>query len=155
LHGEFFEALHGPGGKPGRTWCKHAKGKGCAVHDQSRPEVCTSFLCDWMLYPEVFPDAWRPDRSGVLLVTRWVETSQGVTIPVVQVSEHYAGLIDKTHITDRINAVCLVNYAHEQGSRIRSVPCVDGKPDPVIAEALARELFGCDPGEAMLVPVPR
>jgi hypothetical protein len=131
LHGEFFEALHGPGGKPKRTWCMHAKGKGCAVHDQSRPKVCTSFLCDWMQYPEVFPDAWRPDRSGVLLVTRWVETSQGETIPVVQVSEHYMGLIDKNRITDRTNDVCIVNYAHEQQPRIRNVPHVDGAPDPV------------------------
>jgi hypothetical protein len=154
LDGEFFEALHGPGGKPKRTWCKHAKGKGCAVHDQCRPNVCTGFLCDWMLNPEVFSDAWRPDRSGVLLVTLSATTSQGVTIPVVQVSEHYAGLIDKTRITNRTNAVCLVNYAHEQQSRIRNVPYVDGKPDPMIAEAIARDLYGWDADDVALVPMP-
>jgi len=154
LDGEFFEALHGPGGKPKRTWCKHAKGKGCAVHDQPRPTVCTSFLCDWMLHPDVFPDAWRPDRSGVLLVTHWATTSQGVTIPVVQVSEHYAGLIDKTRITDRTSAVCIVNCAHERQPRIRNMPYVDGMPDPVIAEVLARELCGGDADKVVLVPMP-
>ena len=154
LDGEFFEALHGPGGKPKRTWCKHAKGKGCALHDQPRPKVCTSFLCDWMRCPEVIPDAWRPDRSGVLLVTRWATTSQGVTIPVVQVSEHYAGLIDKTRITDRTSAVCIVNCAHERQPRIRNVRYVDGMPDPVIAEVLARELCGGDADKVVLVPMP-
>jgi hypothetical protein len=74
-------------------------------------------------------------------------------IPVVQVSEHYAGLIDKTRITDRTDAVCIVNYAHEKGSRFRNVPFVDGKPDPVIAEAIARELCGGD-ADMALVPMP-
>ena len=108
-----------------------------------------------MRYPEVFPDAWRPDRSGVLLVTRYAKTSQGVTIPVVQVSEHYAGLIDKSRITDMTNAVCIVNYAHERQPRIRNVPYVDGMPDPVIAEALARELCGVHADKAVLMPMPR
>ena len=120
LEGEFWGGV-----KRKRTWCKYAKGKGCAMHDQPRPEVCTGFKCLW-LDDEEMPESWRPDKSGVLLVERGcLETSDGRDIPVIQVSEHYAGLLDKSHFAwSHVgnHAILLVNYAHERDTRFRNLP---------------------------------
>ena len=53
--------------KPRRTWCQHAKGKGCDIHDQARPPVCTDFKCDWLRISRI-PHRLRPDRIGCVVV---------------------------------------------------------------------------------------
>ena len=42
-----------PEGKPTHTPCKHVCEKGCAIHDQPRPNVCTSFRCLWLKFPKI------------------------------------------------------------------------------------------------------
>ena len=44
--------------------CRHCSSGGCAIY-QTRPPVCRSFYCAWRSV-DIFDDAWRPDRSGVL-----------------------------------------------------------------------------------------
>ena len=44
--------------------CRHCSGGGCAIN-QSRPPVCRSYYCAWRTV-DIFDDAWRPDKSGVL-----------------------------------------------------------------------------------------
>ncbi len=52
--------------KPAHQQCRNlVKGAGCAIY-QWRPSTCRNWLCGWRLMPEL-EDAWRPDRSGVLL----------------------------------------------------------------------------------------
>jgi hypothetical protein len=44
--------------------CVHCTGRGCAIYD-SRPPVCRAWYCAWRTV-DIFGDAWRPDKSGVL-----------------------------------------------------------------------------------------
>ena len=44
--------------------CRHCTGGGCAVYDTRFP-VCRSYYCAWRTV-DIFDDAWRPDRSGVM-----------------------------------------------------------------------------------------
>jgi|SRR5665213_511720 len=54
----------------GRT-CKHClPGKGCGIYE-TRFEVCRGFLCGWRLVPQL-GEAWRPDKSGILMLTQEV-----------------------------------------------------------------------------------
>jgi hypothetical protein len=53
-------------------FCQHClPGKGCGIYE-TRPEVCRSFHCGWRQVPQL-GEAWRPDRSGVLIITQDVE----------------------------------------------------------------------------------
>ncbi|HWA89917.1 MAG TPA: hypothetical protein VG889_07770 [Rhizomicrobium sp.] len=45
--------------------CRHCGPKGCAIYETRYP-VCRSYICGWRQLPEL-DDAWRPDRSGVLV----------------------------------------------------------------------------------------
>ena len=49
--------------------CRHCTGGGCSIYEM-RPPVCRSFYCAWRTV-DIFSDAWRPDKSGVLA---YVET---------------------------------------------------------------------------------
>ena len=132
LNGEFWTG----GTKPARKWCEHSCPKGCAVHDQPRPSVCENFMCDWLTNPTL-PDDWRPDRIGIILTTLGRFEGQ----PVIQVSEHYLGLIEKALPRLGINAILLVTYAHEGFTRFRKV--INGKPVDRVAgwEAGEKERF--------------
>jgi hypothetical protein len=52
--------------KPPGVWCRHAApGKGCGIYE-SRPPVCRSFYCHWMLNPNLGPE-WKPDKAKFVL----------------------------------------------------------------------------------------
>jgi hypothetical protein len=59
--------------KPG-TAC-HFRGEGCCTIYDSRPQSpCREFICGWLMTDSPFPDSFRPDRLGVMIVpTRWRE----------------------------------------------------------------------------------
>jgi len=50
------------GGKP----CHFLGATGCSIYG-SRPEVCRSFECGWLMAGSRFPEAWRPDQVGFLI----------------------------------------------------------------------------------------
>jgi hypothetical protein len=53
-------------GKAAGDWCVHVvRGKGCSVYE-SRPDSCRAFRCYW-LDQAMLDEAWRPDRSGLIL----------------------------------------------------------------------------------------
>lgn len=52
--------------KPAGTLCQHCTGTGCGIYE-TRYEVCRGFLCGWRIVTAL-GDAWRPDRSGVLIL---------------------------------------------------------------------------------------
>jgi len=51
-----------PEGKPAQQPCRYLCAKGCSIHDQPRPEVCTGFKCAYLT--DDIP--WRPDQIGVI-----------------------------------------------------------------------------------------
>jgi hypothetical protein len=52
--------------KPPGVWCRHAvTGKGCGIYE-SRPPVCRSFHCHWMLNPHLGTE-WKPERAKFVL----------------------------------------------------------------------------------------
>ncbi len=57
--------------KPG-TPC-HFRGEGCCTIYERRPaEPCRNFVCGWLRPDSPFPEAFRPDRLGVMIVaTQW------------------------------------------------------------------------------------
>lgn len=56
-----------PGDKPAGIACAHLCQAGCRIYSQ-RPQTCADFACAW-LDDAQWPDAWRPDRSGLLCLT--------------------------------------------------------------------------------------
>lgn len=60
------EGVLGPEPKPAGVPCRHVGPLGCRRH-QRRPTWCAKFQCWWLSEP-AWPDAWRPDRSGLLCV---------------------------------------------------------------------------------------
>jgi hypothetical protein len=57
--------------KPAGTLCQHCTGTGCGIYE-TRYDTCRGFLCGYRQIPDL-GDAWRPDRSGILLTMIEVE----------------------------------------------------------------------------------
>jgi hypothetical protein len=57
--------------KPGQP-C-HFRGEGrCTIYDERPLEPCRNFVCGWLAPGSPFPEAFRPDRLGVMIIrTRW------------------------------------------------------------------------------------
>jgi hypothetical protein len=53
----------------------HFRGEGCCTIYERRPqEPCRSFVCGWLMPGSPFPEDFRPDRLGVMIVrSRWRE----------------------------------------------------------------------------------
>src|SRR6202035_1192607 len=52
--------------KPAHQWCAHfSAGRGCTIYTD-RPGECRTFRCLWLMRPQL-SDAWRPDRSRIVL----------------------------------------------------------------------------------------
>lgn len=49
------------------TPCPQCTGGGCGIYP-TRPQECRESFCGWRAYAEL-DDAWRPDLSGVLILT--------------------------------------------------------------------------------------
>jgi hypothetical protein len=54
-------------GKESGVMCQHCTGAGCGIYE-TRYDTCRGFLCGWRMVSQL-GDAWRPDRSGVLILT--------------------------------------------------------------------------------------
>jgi SEC-C motif-containing protein len=63
--------IYGHEMKPGKP-C-HFRGQGCCTIYETRPvDPCRKFVCGWLLPDSPFPESFRPDRLGVMIVpTRW------------------------------------------------------------------------------------
>jgi hypothetical protein len=62
----YFPLLPNPGfwpeGKPAQEPCRYLCSKGCSIHDEPRPDVCTGFRCAYLMGNV----PWRPDEVGVI-----------------------------------------------------------------------------------------
>lgn len=52
--------------KPG-TPCHYLGSPGCSIYADRPADPCRNFLCAWMRSPDIFPDAFRPDRVGAII----------------------------------------------------------------------------------------
>jgi len=50
--------------EPCRFLCKD--GGGCGIYAE-RPELCRGFKCLWLAFSSVIPEAFRPDRCGLMI----------------------------------------------------------------------------------------
>lgn len=56
---------------PGQR-CHFVAEGGCSIYAERPQSPCRSFVCGWMQPGSALPDAWRPDRIGVIVVdTHW------------------------------------------------------------------------------------
>lgn len=51
---------------PGKP-CPYSTGGGCRIYEHRPVEPCRTFVCGWLADGSPFPDAFRPDRLGVLI----------------------------------------------------------------------------------------
>lgn len=51
----------------------HFRGEGCCtIYDERPDEPCRKFVCGWLAPGNPFPESYRPDRLGVMIMrTRW------------------------------------------------------------------------------------
>jgi hypothetical protein len=56
----------------------HFRGSGCcAIYEERPANPCRSFFCAWRLEGNPFPESFRPDRLGVIIVARPWRDRQG------------------------------------------------------------------------------
>ena len=56
---------------PGRA-CHFLGSAGCTIYEERPTSPCRNFVCGWLGEPESFPDAFRPDLLGVIVIRiRW------------------------------------------------------------------------------------
>lgn len=47
-------------------WCPHVRqGRGCGIYE-TRPDVCRTYHCAWLLHPHLGPE-WKPERAKFTL----------------------------------------------------------------------------------------
>ena len=57
--------------KPGVP-CQFRAPGGCSIYDRRPARPCRSFFCGWRLRGNPFPESFRPDRLGVvILIKQW------------------------------------------------------------------------------------
>src|SRR4030088_1228403 len=65
--------IHGHEMKPGVP-CHFVRQGGCSIYEQRPNSPCRSFVCGWVAQDSPFPESFRPDRIGVILVRiKWRE----------------------------------------------------------------------------------
>lgn len=63
--------IYGHEMKPG-VRCHFVGEGGCTIYDRRPDSPCRNFVCGWIADDSPFPETFRPDRLGVILVRiRW------------------------------------------------------------------------------------
>ena len=75
--------------KPAEVWCRHSGAAGCAIHGPRTPEICRQYNCYWREH-DAWPDAWRPDRVGIVATEAGSVTVDNHMLPVVLLHEDLA-----------------------------------------------------------------
>jgi len=109
------EGAGNPGAKRARVPCPRVGALGCRRYAR-RPRACVDFVCAWLGDP-TWPNAWRPDRSGLLCLRQTLEGH----LPAAVIHEIRAGALAKPEGTDIVNHLLRTTVALEivdsQGQR--------------------------------------
>jgi hypothetical protein len=63
--------INGHDMKPG-TPCHYVREGGCSIYAERPESPCRTFACAWVVADSPFPDEFRPDRLGVIIVrVKW------------------------------------------------------------------------------------
>ncbi len=54
---------------PGKP-CRFRGNGGCTVYDDRPHDPCRGFVCGWLLQGSPFPESFRPDRLGVIIIVK-------------------------------------------------------------------------------------
>jgi hypothetical protein len=77
---------------PGKP-CPHSTGKGCRIYESRPHDPCRNFICGWLEPGSPFPDDFRPDRLGVIVLrARWRERAVFALVPAGRDPD--AGLVE-------------------------------------------------------------
>ena len=73
--------------KPEKQWCRHCKpGKGCSIHG-NHPDVCQTFVCEWLIRP--IPDHWYPLKSRMVITFPERSEVNPVSVLLITVDPRY------------------------------------------------------------------
>ena len=60
----------------------HPGGSPCSIYDERPESPCRRFVCGWRAAGSPFPETFRPDQAGVILVaTRWRDNPAWILLP--------------------------------------------------------------------------
>jgi hypothetical protein len=128
--------------KPG-TPCHFLGAEGCTIYDERPHDPCRTFYCAWRLEGNPFPDAFRPDRIGaIVLALRWRERPAYCVI--IDAREPGAGVLDWMRAYSNTSGTPFVvrlagrelaygppEFQQEVQERAaRGAPLLDGLPPP-------------------------
>jgi hypothetical protein len=66
---------------PGKP-CPHSTGKGCRIYESRPEDPCRNFICGWLEEGSPFPEDFRPDRLGVIVLrARWRRQTVFALVP--------------------------------------------------------------------------
>jgi hypothetical protein len=96
------------GGQP----CHFLEAGGCSIYG-SRPDLCRSFECGWLMAGSRFPEEWRPDKVGFFIQAGewdggkcWLlhHTGQDPSEAVLQVMREHTKATGEPHIVVKRNS---------------------------------------------------
>jgi hypothetical protein len=96
--------------KPAGQWCRHSCAGGCEIHGPRQPEICRQYDCYWRDRDEL-PDAWRPDRIGVVVTEAGNVTVEGHFLPVITVQEDFEGAAEGIEAAQMLNRFVQEGFA--------------------------------------------
>jgi hypothetical protein len=92
--------------KPGGAWCRHCRpGEGGCIIQDTKPDICRSFVCSWLEDVDGLGDHWKPSLCG-MVVWRAKHPTDADADPVLKVhaaGDHYGAWCNEPYFTDLVN----------------------------------------------------
>ena len=76
---------------PARDPCPHLCAGGCSIHDESRPDTCKGYFCNYVLHPGPITVNERPDQAGAIVRVAWDQQMKPPLDRTICVSECASG----------------------------------------------------------------
>jgi Fe-S-cluster containining protein len=90
--------------KPAHQWCQHARsGGGCAIYE-TRPAVCRTFACCWLILKDM-GSHWKPTKCKMVLVHRF-DHEHGGRVIFVHLDRNYPNAWRRSPYYEELKARC-------------------------------------------------
>jgi hypothetical protein len=111
--------------KPKYRWCQHCKpGKGCSIYT-SRPAVCKTFACMWLIQVHI-GDHWYPLKSKMVLDLQFKDDEPHPVLHVI-VDPRYPNRWREEPYYSDIKSMALTGYRGDFGQHYKTMVDVGGK----------------------------